>query len=111
MLEQAFKILRRISAMLCPPVHYDQESETTPITTGRAREFQLHNFAPSECLTSREQCILVTEVLSTVGLAEAHNARGVQPPCVAGAPRSDAEAKRDIVHAVDDNALVLGAVL
>ncbi len=65
----------------------------------------------SQYLTCRKQVVLVTQELATVGLSEEDNARGVQAATLGGAARRDAKAQRRVVHVVDDDALVLGAVL
>lgn len=62
-------------------------------------------------LLSRKERVLVTQVFSTVRLAEAGDARGIQPPRLGGAARGDAEADGRVVHRHDDHALVLRAVL
>lgn len=62
-------------------------------------------------LPRSKQIRLVAQVLPTVGLAEAHDAGGVEAPGLCGAPGGDAEAEGHVVHVVDDDALVLGAVL
>jgi hypothetical protein len=66
---------------------------------------------PSTSLSRTEKGIFVSQVLSAIGLPEAHDARGVQPPGLGGAPRRDAEAERGVLHVDDDDALQARAVL
>lgn len=58
-----------------------------------------------------EERVFVSQVLSAVSLAKAHNARGPRGLGGGGALCRDAEAERGVVHCVDDDAEVLGAVL
>lgn len=62
-------------------------------------------------LAGLKQGIFVTQVLAAVGLSEANNAGGVESSALCSAASADAKAQRDIVHGVDNQALVLGAVL
>lgn len=62
-------------------------------------------------LARLEQGIFVTQVLAAVGLSEANNAGRVESSALCGAASADAEAQRNVVHGVDNQALVLGAVL
>lgn len=61
-------------------------------------------------LTRLEQGIFVTQVLAAVGLSEANNSSGVESPALRGAASADSESQRNIVHSVDNQALVLGAI-
>lgn len=67
--------------------------------------------ANSFSFLSSKQRIFVSEVLPAVGLPEAHDAGGIQPPGLGGAAGGDAEAERGVGHAVDDDPLVAGAVV
>lgn len=62
-------------------------------------------------LAGLEQGIFVTQVLAAVGLSEANNAGRVESPALCSAASADAKAQRNVVHGVDNQALVLGAVL
>lgn len=62
-------------------------------------------------LTSRKQVVLVAQELAAVGLAEDDDASRVEAARLRGAAGGDAEAEGRVVHVVDDDALVLGAVL
>ena len=62
-------------------------------------------------LARLEQGIFVTQVFSAVGLSEAYNTGRVESPALGSASSADSAAQRDVVHGVDDEALVLGAVL
>ena len=62
-------------------------------------------------LTRRKQIVLVAQKLAAVGLAKDDDARGVEAAGLGGAAGGDAEAERRVVHVVDDDALVLGAVV
>lgn len=61
-------------------------------------------------LARLEQGIFVTQVFAAICLSEAHNAGRVEPPALSGAASADSEAQRDVVHGIDNQALVLGAV-
>lgn len=66
---------------------------------------------PTLHLLRRKQRILIPQKLPTIRLPKRRNARRIQPSRLLGAPRRDPEPERRIVHAVDDDALVLRAVL
>jgi hypothetical protein len=58
-----------------------------------------------------EKRVLVAEILSAVGLAEAHDSCRVETARLGCAACCDAEAERDIGHAEDHAPGVLGAVI
>lgn len=62
-------------------------------------------------LTSSKEVVFVTQVLSTICLTEDGNSSRVQSSRLSSAARSNTKAQRSIVHVVDNNALVLGAVV
>lgn len=62
-------------------------------------------------LAGLEQGIFVTQVLAAVGLSEANNTGGVESSALCSAASADTEAQRNVVHGVDNQALVFGAVL
>lgn len=61
-------------------------------------------------LARLEQGIFVTQVFAAISLSEAHDTGRVKSPALRGAASADTEAQRDIVHGIDNQALVLGAV-
>lgn len=62
-------------------------------------------------LCGSEQAILVSQVFSTVGLSKCGDSSWVQSSGLGGTSRSDTEAKRGVIHTVNNNTLVLRAVL
>lgn len=58
-----------------------------------------------------EKVVFVAEILTAVRLSETHNASGVKSPCLDSALRGHSEPEWSIVHAVDDDTLVLRAVI
>lgn len=65
----------------------------------------------SSPLLRRKQGILIPQELPTVRLPKRRNARRIKAPGLLRAARRNTEAQRRVVHAVHDDALVLGAVL
>lgn len=64
------------------------------------------------CLSTRsKQVILVSQILATICLSKRNHTRRIQPPGLTCAARRNTKTQRRVVHAVDDHALVLGAVL
>lgn len=62
-------------------------------------------------LGSSKEIVFVAKILAAVGLSENCNAGGVQSPRLSCAPGCHAKAQRCVVHAVDHDALVLGAIV
>jgi hypothetical protein len=62
-------------------------------------------------LTRRKQVVFVTQVLSTVSLSETSDTGRIQSSGLSSAAGSDTKSERCVVHAVDNNSLVFGAVL
>lgn len=58
-----------------------------------------------------EKIIFVAQVLSVIRLSEAHDTSRIQPPRLGSAASGDAKAERHVVHAIDDDTLVLRAIL
>ena len=65
----------------------------------------------SSTSTSREQTILISQILSTIRLPEACNARRIQSPCLLCTSRRDSKAQWCIVHRVNYHTLMLWAIL
>lgn len=61
-------------------------------------------------LARLEQGIFVAQVFAAIGLSEAHDTGRIESPALGGAASADSEAQRDVVHGVDNETLVLGAV-
>jgi hypothetical protein len=60
---------------------------------------------------SREQCILLPQILPNIRLPERHNTRRVQLSRLGRTPRTHAKSQRRVVHAQHHDALVLWTVL
>jgi hypothetical protein len=57
-----------------------------------------------------KQTILVPQVLATICLSEARNTSWIQSPCFLCAPGCDTKTERCIIHAINNNSLMLWAI-
>lgn len=73
--------------------------------------FQQRFLTRSDRSSRSEKIIFVAQVLSVIRLSEAHDTSRIQPPRLGSAASGDAKAERHVVHAIDDDTLVLRAIL